>query len=261
MRETMRLVQRCLVAAAIGVACAGAAWAQGRVVSTSDMLTIKVVGQPDLDTTARVEPDGTINFPYVGRIKAAGATEDSLSRTIEKRLAARQIVTEPHVLIEVASFGTQASVQGQVGAPGLYSLDRPTNLTQLLARAGGLRDSAGEVLVKRNGTISRYNGKDVASGKINTDRIFVQSGDEVYVDILPYYYVYGFVGRPGEFPLLHPLTVQEALSIAGGLAALGSESRMFIKRKQRDGQTMEVPASLDDDVQPSDTIIVNERIF
>ena len=36
---------------------------------------------------------------------------------------------------------------------------------------------------------------------------------------------------------------------------------MKIKRKQADGQTEEVPASLDDEVEPDDTIIVNERLF
>ena len=59
-------------------------------------------------------------------------TEDHLAQAIERRLAARQIVTEPHVLVEITTFGTQASVQGQVGAPGIYTLDRPTKLTQLL---------------------------------------------------------------------------------------------------------------------------------
>ncbi len=69
------------------------------------------------------------------------------------------------------------------------------------------------------------------------------------------------MGHTGEFPLIRPLTVQQALAIAGGVAPLGSEGRTFIKRKQADGQTMEVPASLDDQVQPNDTIVVNERIF
>ncbi len=104
-----------LALASVAVAV-GDAWAEGRVLTTSDVVAIKVVGQPDLDTTTRVELDGTINFPYVGRVKAAGLSEDALARLIERRLAARQIVTEPHVLIEITNFGTQASVQGQVGA-------------------------------------------------------------------------------------------------------------------------------------------------
>ena len=58
--------------------------------TTQDVVSIKVVNQPDMDTTSRVETDGTIDFPYVGRIKAAGLSEDSLARTIERRLAARR---------------------------------------------------------------------------------------------------------------------------------------------------------------------------
>ena len=85
--------------------------AGGRVLTPQDTITIKVVNQPDMDTTTRVETDGTISFPYVGRIRAAGLTEDQVARAIEKQLAARQIVTEPHVLIETTTFGTQASVQ------------------------------------------------------------------------------------------------------------------------------------------------------
>jgi len=239
--------------------------AEGRVLTTSDVVSIKVVGQPDLDTATRVELDGTINFPYIGRIRAAGMTEDALARTIEKRLAARQIVTEPHVLVEITNFGTEASVQGQVGAPGVYTLDRPTSLTQLLARAGGLKDIAGIVILRRKGphglVETRYNGKDLLNGKIKGDNILIRNNDEVYVELAPFYYIYGYVGHTGEFPLLRPLTVQQAIAIAGGLGPLGTESRMWIKRKSADGQTVEVPASLDDEVEPNDTIIVNERIF
>jgi polysaccharide biosynthesis/export protein len=259
-KRTGRFWASCLGAIAV-IAAVGHAWAAGRVLTSSDVVTIKVVGQPDLDTATRVETDGTINFPYIGRIRAAGVTEDALARTIEKRLAARQIVTEPHVLIEVTNFGTQVSVQGQVGTPGAYTIDRTTTLPQLLARAGGLKDSAGTVIVRRHGQLMRYDGKDIVNGKINGDRIVMQNNDEVYVDLLPFFYVYGYVGHTGEFPLLRPLTVQQAISIAGGLSPLGSDSRMWIKRKSADGQTMEVPAALDDQVQPSDTIIVNERIF
>jgi hypothetical protein len=45
------------------------------------------------------------------------------------------------------------------------------------------------------------------------------------------------------------------------LELLGSEGRIYIKRKSANGETEQVPASLDDQVQPGDTIVVNERIF
>lgn len=266
MPTTMRLgliwgVLGFLIAGGGGADAAGG----GRTLTTSDVVVIKVTNQPDMDTTTRVELDGTINFPYVGRIRAAGLNEDQLAREIEHRLAARQIVTDPHVLIEVTGFGTQASVQGQVGTPGTYTIDRTTTLSQLLARAGGVRESGGPIILRRNGPHGpltvRYNAKDLLSGKVNGGRIFIQNNDEVYVDLVPFYYVYGFVGHAGEFPLVRPLTIQQAISIAGGLGALGAESRIRVKRRQANGQTEEVPASLDDQVEPNDTIVVNERIF
>ncbi len=238
--------------------------AGGRVLTPQDSITIKVVNQPDMDTTTRVETDGTVSFPYVGRIRAAGLTEDQVARAIEKQLAARQIVTEPHVLIETTSFGTQASVQGQVGAPGVYTLDRPTNLTQLLSRAGGLRDSAvgGTVTVRRpGGSVQKFDSKEVQAGRGPGASLRIANNDEIFVDLAPFYYIYGYVGHPGEFPLLRPITVQQAISIGGGLAVLGSEWRIRIKRKAGDGQSYEVPASLDDQVEAGDTIIVSERIF
>ena len=142
-----------------------------------------------------------MNFPYVGRIKAAGLSEEQLAHAIERRLSERQIVTDPHVLVETTGFGAQASVQGQVGAPGVYTLDRTTTLAQVLARAGGLRESGGTIIVRRGAAVTRYYGKDLLNGKVNPDKIFVQNNDEIFVDIAPFYFVYGYVGHTGQFPL------------------------------------------------------------
>jgi polysaccharide biosynthesis/export protein len=268
MLTTMRMARLWtlwLAVLTIGAVVPAWALAAGRVLTPQDVVSIKVVNQPDMDTTTRVETDGTISFPYVGRIRAAGLSEDQVARAIERQLAARQIVTEPHVLVETTTFGTQASVQGQVAAPGVYTLDRPTNLTQLLSRAGGLRDSAvgGTVTVRRAGgaIVKKFDSKDVQEGRGPGATLRIANNDEIFVDLAPFYYIYGYVGRPGEFPLLRPLTVQQAISIGGGLATLGSEWRIRIKRKSGDGQTYEVPASLDDQVEAGDTIIVSERIF
>jgi len=247
-----------------GAASSSALAAGGRVLTRQDVVSIKVVNQPDMDTTARVETDGTISFPYVGRINAAGLTEDQVAHAIERQLASRQIVTEPHVLVEITTFGTQASVQGQVGAPGVYTLDRPTTLTQLLSRAGGIRDAGlgGTVSVHRaGGATLKFESKDVQAARGPGANLRIANNDEVFVDLAPFYYLYGYVNKAGEFPLLRPLTVQQAISIGGGLALLGSEWRVKIKRKSGNGQTYEVPASLDDQVEAGDTIIVSERIF
>src|SRR4051794_8004671 len=100
-RETLWLA----VLTAVAVFPTWALAAGGRVLTQQDSISIKVVNQPDMDTTTRVESDGTISFPYVGRIRAAGLSEDQLAHSIERQLASRQIVTDPHVLVEISSFG------------------------------------------------------------------------------------------------------------------------------------------------------------
>jgi protein involved in polysaccharide export with SLBB domain len=72
-----------------------AAGSGGRVLATSDVVAIRIVDHPELDTTTRIEPDGTISFPYVGRIKAAGRTEDDLGRAVRRRLIELKIVAGP----------------------------------------------------------------------------------------------------------------------------------------------------------------------
>ena len=71
---------------------AAPALAGGRALTPMDVVTIRIVNEPDLDTTTRVETNGAIAFPYLGRIKAAGLTEDQLAQRIERGLIDRKFL-------------------------------------------------------------------------------------------------------------------------------------------------------------------------
>lgn len=90
-----RLLTICLAALFLPVGGAERVLAGGRVLTAMDVVTIRIVDAPDLDTTARIEPDGTMAFPYLGRIKAAGLFEDELARRIERQLVERKILADP----------------------------------------------------------------------------------------------------------------------------------------------------------------------
>lgn len=80
--------------------------------------------------------------------------------------------------------------------------------------------------------------------------------------------VIGQVLKPGEFVAAHPLTVMQALSLAGGLTPYASEKRISIVRHNMDGkdQHLEFPyyedildgKNLDKDIvlQPGDVVLV-----
>ena len=90
-----KAVIRAICLSALPAVGVGSALAGGRVLVRSDVVSIRVLGQPALDTTTRVAPDGTIGFPYVGRMKAAGRTEDELASAVERRLVELKILAAP----------------------------------------------------------------------------------------------------------------------------------------------------------------------
>jgi protein involved in polysaccharide export with SLBB domain len=76
-------------------ALASPASAGGRVLAPMDVVSIRIPQAPDLDLSARIAPDGTLAFPYIGRVKAAGLTEDAVAAIIERRLVERKIIAAP----------------------------------------------------------------------------------------------------------------------------------------------------------------------
>lgn len=72
-------------------------------------------------------------------------------------------------------------------------------------------------------------------------------------------YVAGQVRQPGAYPYSVGLSVEKALTLAGGITAFGSTNRVYIQR-QGGGQER-IRASLDTIVYPGDYIIVEERLF
>lgn len=109
--------------------------------------------------------------------------------------------------------------------------------------------------------VSRYDAREILEGNTNVRNVFLQNNDELYVEQGAVYFLYGYVNKPGEFPLSRSLSVQQAIAAGGGVAPLGSDWRIEIRRRLRDGTVADQPASLDDEVQPNDTIVVNERLF
>jgi protein involved in polysaccharide export with SLBB domain len=93
----MRLAHRAICAGIFLFSGLGApaALGAGRVLTASDVVAIRIVGHPELDWTSRVDSDGAINFPYVGRIRAAGRSEDDLARAVWRRLVELKIVAAP----------------------------------------------------------------------------------------------------------------------------------------------------------------------
>lgn len=85
-----------------------------------------------------VETDGTIFYPYVGRIKVSGLTINQVQNKIGQRIST--YIRNPQVTVQVAKFRNRNSyVLGEVKQPGMQPLtDKPLTLMEAISSAGGI---------------------------------------------------------------------------------------------------------------------------
>ena len=246
------------------------------LLGSQDVLSIKVWGQGGLSDRFIVETDGTFTFPIVGRVRAGGLTVRQLQDELTHQLADGYF-KDPRVTVVVQDYRSQRIfILGEVRNPGTYTLTRPMTLVEALALAGSTTSNAGGVALVRRRTDGEASGgpltrtgdgasevrvdlTDLQEGVLSSNPI-LHDGDTIAVPRAAAVYVFGYVGRPGQYTIGRGTTVRQVLSLAGGVSQRGSEGRIKILRVV-DGNEQEIKVELDDRITPGDTIVVPERFF
>ena len=112
-------------------------------VGAGDVIEISVPAIEELRArTVRISGDGTIALPFVGKLDAAGLTEEQLQLTLVERL--KQYMYQPRVIVFVKEYRSrQVAVLGSVVKPGVYSVSNGADtLLDLLSQAGGIAPGA-----------------------------------------------------------------------------------------------------------------------
>ena len=92
------------------------------VVGPEDVLSVTVFNEAQLSGRYRVENDGHFSYPFLGRVKAGGATLADVAAALKARLADGYL-RNPQVTVEVEQFRSQSVfVMGEVRTPGKYVL-------------------------------------------------------------------------------------------------------------------------------------------
>jgi polysaccharide biosynthesis/export protein len=247
-------------------------------IGLQDEVRITVFEEPDLSTTYRVDADGFISFPLIGRVAASGVTLSELQQRITTMLA-EGFIKNPQVRVEVNQYKSQfVYVIGEVRAPGKIPMTGSTmTLLEALALAGSpTQNASNDVIVVHpnrsgraaadaapapdvEGTRITVNRKDLELGRAGQD-VALQDGDIINVPPAQHFYITGMVRNPGTFILDPGMDVQQAIALAGGLNDRGSDRRLKISRLVK-GKLTEISIELEDKVQPGDTITISGRFF
>lgn len=182
-------------------------------------LTVPAGAQQQLNAAGRpVQSDGTLFYPYVGMIQAAGLTPQALRDQLMSKLA--RYVESPQVDVTVLSYASQRVwITGAVNQSSAIPLTVvPLTLSDAVSQAGLNPESAdlSGVRLIRDGVTYTL---DLDSQAGST--IYLKKDDQVYVPFLDAkeVFVVGEVNAPGALNFkTGNISLSQALGRARGLA-------------------------------------------
>ncbi len=217
-------------------------------VGARDVLTVRVFGleKPRELSTFDVEVDasGVVHVPFAGTIPAGGKTVHGIRDLIAEALGSNYVVN-PQVTVTVKEYRSRPiSVLGGVEKGGVFYLQKNNvSLIEALSLAGGISVRGGTRAVvmtpgKGDEPASRVDCDLVALLEDGDPSLDVRIEPNSSVSVLPAedFYVVGYVPKPVNFPFLRPITVTQAVDLAGGVdERFGSPSAIAITRATAQG--------------------------
>lgn len=228
-----------------------------------------IIQGPEMDEVVnkpyRIDPDGYISAPMLGRIKAGGMTLGDFETELNN--AASKYVRNPQLVASVAEFHSQPiSVVGAVNQPGAQQLQGKKTLMQVISMVGGFRTDAGNRLsIARElqwGAIPLPNATTDPSGKYSVAEIsipellqgrhpqlniLIMPNDVITVHVAETVYVVGDVHKPGGFVLGEHknITVLQAVAMAEGIVGTSdSKHSRIIHHAADEGLRSETPVNV-----------------
>jgi polysaccharide export outer membrane protein len=253
-------------------------------IGPEDLLEISVFEAPELNRAVRVSATGEISLPLLGAVQAAGLTAKALEFVLQELLR-HTYMKDPHVTVFMREMQSHpVSVFGAVKKPGVFQINEPKSLIEVLSMAEGLAEDAGDTVIVMRGAGSN-GGKDPAghasspkaqsTALANSDarahsdqdsgttvdcnlKNLLESGDSRY-DVLVFpgdvvkvaragvVYVEGDVKKPGGFMLKtnENISVLQAVALAEGLTRTAAGNRArIIRTDSATGGRTEIPIDL-----------------
>ena len=222
--------------------------------SSGDVLSISLWAYPEIsgnntesNSGYQIDQNGYIQFPMIGRYKAAGKSLTQVNRELRNQLS--RYLKTPDVIARVLSYqGQRFSVQGNVTKGGQFALsDQPVSVYTALGMAGGVSSQQGDnasITLVRQGRTYKLNTIELEKAGLSLHNLLIQPNDTLYVNSRENQkiYVMGESGKNQSLPMRDQgMSLSDVLGESLGLNPLSaSRSKIYVVRSQPNATHTEV---------------------
>jgi protein involved in polysaccharide export with SLBB domain len=123
------------------------------ILRVGDPIELKISGVPQdeqlqINNTYMVDVTGSINLPYINKVKAEGLTPAELAAAIEGTYRTNRIYTNPTITILMQPTARFVNVGGAVRTPSRVPFTEDMTLLTAINAAGGFNDFADQKRVR-----------------------------------------------------------------------------------------------------------------
>jgi protein involved in polysaccharide export with SLBB domain len=161
---------------------------QSTTIGPGDVFEVHIVGEKDLPHEFRVQPDGSIDFPYIERVNVGGMEPQDIASLLKLRLKEAKLLKDPQLSVVIKSYvSKKVSVVGQVSKPGAVSWTDGLRLVDAISQSGWftpLADSNHVTLIRQTApgkSMTVTVSVDAITDGQQPD-IALQAGDTIKVD-------------------------------------------------------------------------------
>lgn len=132
-----------------------------------------------------VDSEGYIQFPFLGRIKAAGLTKKAFQQGIRDEIERRKLLTDP--IVDVRFLNYKVSILGEVAHPAVLTVpNEKLTLLEALGLAGDLTIYAKRnnvLLIREEDGLKKLIRIDLTTDELfNSPYYYLKSNDIIYVE-------------------------------------------------------------------------------
>jgi len=230
-------------------------------IGPEDVVTITIYagGEEQHTSDVTVSAQGIMNAPFLGSVRAAGLTPSQLELQITKPLA-KDYFVDPKVHVRIKEFHSISYyISGAIQSPGLYEMTSQASLLELIAKAGGVSFTAGNVaFIMRSAASHVMQGEPIDDVMSKSEPIkidlrgllergdqsenpLLEAGDVIYIppkqalrQSASKVYVEGEIRNPGLYDYQPGMTALSVCIMAGGFVKFSAPNRAKVIRKKGD---------------------------